>query len=43
MEYDFFMVFEGDMQIAANHVLKSLEMSANIDRARRDEEMSLDG
>ncbi len=43
MDYDFFMAFEDDMRITADHVLNFLEMSAEIDRARRDAEQSSDG
>jgi hypothetical protein len=43
MEYDFFTAFEDDMRITADHVLNFLEMSAEIDRARRDAEQSSDG
>ena len=43
MEYDFFSAFEDDMRITADHVVNFLEMSAQIDRARRAAERSPDG
>lgn len=43
MEYDFFTAFEDDMRITADHVLNFLEMSADIDRARRGADQSYDG
>ena len=43
MDYDFFVAFEDDMRITADHVLNFLEMSAEIDRARRDADQSSDG
>ncbi|KAL7547344.1 hypothetical protein ACHAWF_010659, partial [Thalassiosira exigua] len=43
MEYDFFLAFEDDMRITADHVVNFLEMSAHIDQARRAAESSLDG
>lgn len=43
MEYDFFTAFEDDMRITAEHVVNFLEMSAEIDRARRIAERSPDG
>ncbi|KAL3827174.1 hypothetical protein ACHAXA_006729 [Cyclostephanos tholiformis] len=43
MEYDFFTAFEDDMRITADHVVNFLEMSVDIDRARREAEDSPDG
>jgi len=42
-EYDFFAAFEDDMRITAEHVVNFLEMSVEIDRARRRAEASPDG
>lgn len=43
MEYDFFTAFEDDMRVMADHVLNFLEMSVEIDRARRMAEGAPDG
>ncbi|KAL3780266.1 hypothetical protein ACHAW5_001526 [Stephanodiscus triporus] len=43
MEYDIFAAFEDDMRVTADHVVNFLEMSVDIDRARREAENSLDG
>jgi hypothetical protein len=43
MEYDFFVAFEDDMRITADHVVNFLEMSVDIDRARQEAENSPDG
>lgn len=43
MEYDFFTAFEDDMRIMADHVVNFLEMSVDIDRARKEADSSPDG
>jgi len=43
MEYDFFIAFEDDIRITADHVVNFLEMSTQIDRMRRAAEHSPDG
>lgn len=43
MEYDFFTAFEDDMRIMADHVVNFLEISADIDRARKEADSSPDG
>mmetsp|Transcript_9518 Transcript_9518/g.20577 ORF Transcript_9518/g.20577 Transcript_9518/m.20577 type:complete len:569 (+) Transcript_9518:107-1813(+) len=43
MEYDFFTAFEDDMRITADHVVNFLEMSAEIDRLRKEAERAPDG
>ena len=43
MEYDFFLAFEDDMRITADHVVNFLEMSVDIDRAVREAGDSPDG
>mmetsp|Transcript_2511 Transcript_2511/g.3766 ORF Transcript_2511/g.3766 Transcript_2511/m.3766 type:complete len:550 (+) Transcript_2511:20-1669(+) len=43
MEYDFFVAFEDDIRVTADHVVNFLEMSTQIDRMRRAAEHSSDG
>ena len=43
MDYDFFTAFEDDIRITAEHVVNFLQMSAEIDRARRAAERAPDG
>mmetsp|Transcript_13421 Transcript_13421/g.27271 ORF Transcript_13421/g.27271 Transcript_13421/m.27271 type:complete len:423 (-) Transcript_13421:170-1438(-) len=43
LDYDFFLAFEDDMRITADHVVNFLEMSVEIDRLARMAEESPDG